>query len=271
MADYREFLRILANQEPGRAVGFEYAWDRSLAEQLLWRKGAHLWAEEKARACSLAETALRCRMDCVVLELLEEDGVFPGLEGLGEVLPQGMKAAAGMRAGFFETGGDLGAFRRGYEKLAGDPAVCAVIIRDRGEAVPGKEDFLEISRELTAAVHSLGKPCIWADCGQEPVPLDWAAGCGFDAVHLTGAYTAETAELWREYHEEFAILGDTRLSLLKNQEPSRIIAYCEALQALTGNKGFAFGMGNPQGEPVPYLSYISTLSALVRGQSAEKP
>ena len=90
-------------------------------------------------------------------------------------------------------------------------------------------------------------------------------------MHLTGAYTAETAELWREYHEEFAILGDTRLSWLKNQEPSRIIAYCEALQALTGNKGFAFGMGNPQGEPVPYLSYISTLSALVRGQSAEKP
>ena len=219
----------------------------------------------------MAETALRCRMDCVVLELLEEDGVFPGLEGLGEVLPQGMKAAAGLRTGFFEAGGNFDDFRRGYEKLAGDPAVCAVIIRDRGEAVPGKEDFLEISRELTAAVHSLGKPCIWADCGQEPVPLDWAAGCGFDAVHLTGAYTAETAELWREYHEEFAILGDTRLSLLKNQEPSRIIAYCEALQALTGNKGFAFGMGNPQGEPVPYLSYISTLSALVRGQSAEKP
>ena len=214
----------------------------------------------------MAETALRCRMDCVVLELLEEDGVFPGLEGLGEVLPQGMKAAAGLRTGFFEAGGNFDDFRRGYEKLAGDPAVCAVIIRDRGEAVPGKEDFLEISRELTAAVHSLGKPCIWADCGQEPVPLDWAAGCGFDAVHLTGAYTAETAELWREYHEEFAILGDTRLSLLKNQEPSRIIAYCEALQALTGNKGFAFGMGNPQGEPVPYLAYISTLSALVRGQ-----
>ena len=219
----------------------------------------------------MAETALRCRMDCVVLELLEEDGVFPGLEGLGEVLPQGMKAAAGLRTGFFEAGGNFDDFRRGYEKLAGDPAVCAVIIRDRGEAVPGKEDFLEISRELTAAVHSLGKPCIWADCGQEPVPLDWAAGCGFDAVHLTGAYTAETADLWREYHEEFAILGDTCLSWLKKQEPSRIIAYCESLQALTGNKGFAFGMGNPQGEPVPYLSYISTLSALVRGQSAEKP
>ena len=266
MADYREFLRILANQEPGRAVGFEYAWERDLAERLLWRKGAHLWADEKARACSLAETALRCRMDCVVLELLEEDGAFPGLVGLSEALPRGMKAAAGMRAGFFETGGGFETFRRDYEKLAGDPAVCAVIIRDRGEAVPGKEAFRKISREITAAVHGLGKPCIWADCGQEPVPLDWAAQCGFDGVHLTGAYPAETAEIWREFHEEFAILGDTRLSWLKNQEPAQIIAYCESLQALTGNKGFAFGMGNPQGEPVPYLSYISTLSALVRGQ-----
>ena len=155
MADYREFLRILANQEPGRAVGFEYAWERGLAERLLWRKGGHLWAGEKTRVRSLAETALRCRMDCVALELSEEDGVFPGLEGLSEALPEGMKAAAGMRAGFFETGGELGAFRRGYEKLAGDPAVCAVIIRDRGEAVPGKAAFREISRELTAAVHSL--------------------------------------------------------------------------------------------------------------------
>ena len=266
MADYREFLRILANQEPGRAVGFEYAWERGLAERLLWRKGGHLWAGEKTRVRSLAETALRCRMDCVALELSEEDGVFPGLEGLSEALPEGMRAAAGMRAGFFETGGELGAFRRGYEKLAGDPAVCAVIIRDRGEAVPGKEAFRKISREITAAVHGLGKPCIWADCGQEPVPLDWAAQCGFDAVHLTGAYTAETAEIWREYHQEFALLGDTRLSWLKNQEPAQIIAYCEYLQALTGNKGFAFGMGNPQGEPVPYLSYISTISALVRRQ-----
>ena len=104
----------MANQEPGRAVGFEYAWERDLAERLLWRKGAHLWADEKARACSLAETALRCRMDCVALELLEEDGAFPGLVGLSEALPRGMKAAAGMRAGFFETGGGFETFRRDF-------------------------------------------------------------------------------------------------------------------------------------------------------------
>lgn len=266
MADYREFLRILENKQAGRAVGFEYAWERSLAEQLLWRKGAHLWASEQAKARSLAETALRCRLDCVALELLEEDGVFPGLAGLSDALPEGMKAAVGKQAGFFESGGNLSAFRTAYETLALDPAVCAVIVRDKGEAVPGQKAFQEICREFTAAVGEHGKLCIWADCGEKPIPLEWVVGCGFAAVHLTGAYPADTVDIWQMFHDEFAILGDTRLSWLKNQEPAQIIAYCESLQKLTGNWGFAFGTGNPHGEPIPYLSYISTLSALVRGQ-----
>ena len=32
MADYRELLRVLENERPGRAVFFEYALDRALAE-----------------------------------------------------------------------------------------------------------------------------------------------------------------------------------------------------------------------------------------------
>ena len=33
MTDVREFLRVLENKRPGRAVGFEYAWERPLAER----------------------------------------------------------------------------------------------------------------------------------------------------------------------------------------------------------------------------------------------
>ena len=39
MADYRELLRVLENQRPGRAVFFEYTLNQSLAEQLVWRRG----------------------------------------------------------------------------------------------------------------------------------------------------------------------------------------------------------------------------------------
>ena len=261
MTDVREFLRVLENKRPGRAVGFEYAWERPLAEQLHWRRGESLWAGEEARVRALCETAHRCGLDCAAVELREEDGRFPGLSAI----PDGIPAAAGQTAGLFESGGSLSAHRAALRGLAEHPAVCAVLIRDRGEAVPDRPSFRRAARELTAEVHAAGKPCIWADCGEKPVPLEWAAGCGFDGVHLTAAYSGGTAEFWKEYGGAFAILGGTELDFLCEAKPRDILAHCAALQALTGNRGFAYGTGNPWGRPVPYLSYISTLTALRRG------
>ena len=62
MADYREFLRVLSHEKPGRTVFFEYALDRALAEQLVWRRGDTLWVTENARVQTLADalTALWC-------------------------------------------------------------------------------------------------------------------------------------------------------------------------------------------------------------------
>lgn len=260
MTDVREFLRVLENKRPGRAVGFEYAWERSLAEQLLWRRGESLWAGEEARVRTLCETALRCGLDCAAVELREEDGRFPGLSAI----PDDVRAAAGKTEGLWESGGRLADFRAAYRTLAAHPAVCAVLIRDRGEAVPDRASFRRAARELAAEVHAAGKPCIWADCGEKPVPLEWAAGCGFDGVHLTAAHPGSTAELWREYGGEFAVLGGTALDFLCRSKPRDILAYCGELQKMTGNRGFAFGTGNPWGKAVPYLSYISTLTALRR-------
>ncbi|MGI5894194.1 MAG: hypothetical protein ACOX6P_06320 [Candidatus Merdivicinus sp.] len=267
MADYREFLRILENQHSGRAVGFEYRWDKSLAEQLVWRRGDTLWKTEQDRVQTLMTAALRCGLDCVALELEEAEGKIPILPHLGKMLPSGMKAAVGMTKGLWESRGNLPAFLQLYRRLAEEPAVCAVIVRDRGEAFSGSiAEYRQSMREISGEIHRTGKPCIWADCGEQPIPLEWIAGCGFDAVHLTAFFPQDTADIWREYHSEFALLGDTRMDWVLRQKPRDIIAYCEFIQNLTENCGYAFGMGNPSGKPISYLTYVSVLTALARGQ-----
>lgn len=67
MADYRELLRVLENERPGRAVFFEYALNRELAEQLVWRRGDTLWATENARVQTLADAAAVSGFDCAVV------------------------------------------------------------------------------------------------------------------------------------------------------------------------------------------------------------
>jgi len=41
--DYRNFLRILLTEEPGEPTLFEPFIDNMIAEQLIWRRGEHLW------------------------------------------------------------------------------------------------------------------------------------------------------------------------------------------------------------------------------------
>ena len=60
---------------------FEYALDRALAEQLVWRRGDTLWATENARVQTLADAAAVSGFDCAVVQLSFEDG-FPALRGL---------------------------------------------------------------------------------------------------------------------------------------------------------------------------------------------
>ena len=119
MADYREFLRVLSHEKPGRAVFFEYALNRALAEQLVWRRGDTLWATENARVQTLADAAAVSGFDCAVVQLSFEDG-FPALKGLR--LREGMKLAAGLSVPIFDPAP--------YEALAKEEAVCAVILRN---------------------------------------------------------------------------------------------------------------------------------------------
>lgn len=249
MADYREFLRVLAHREPGRAVGFEYTWDRSLAEQLVWRRGDTLWRDAEALARTRIDTASRCGLDVVALDFSKLPASLP------ELLPEGMQVVALLPA-------DSSA----WQSAAETEGVCAVILQGYGETITSRAEFLRSFRPAVEAIQNAGKPAIWADCGKEPLPVGWAADCGFDAVHLTRHFPSGTAAIWQEFHRNMAILGDTRMDWLIRQKPRDILDYCESLQRLTQNCGFAFGMGNPGGLPVPYLCYVSVLAALARGK-----
>ncbi len=249
MADYRELLRVLENERPGRAVFFEYALDRALAEQLVWRRGDTLWATENARVQTLADAAAVSGFDCAVVQLSFEDG-FPALKGLR--LREGMKLAAGLSVPIFDPAP--------YEALAKEEAVCAVILRNVPCGTP------ENYRQLAAAVHRQGKPCIWADDSKTPIPLSELTGCSFDGIHLTEARNRPVELLWKQWNDRWALLGDTRFSWLIRQKPRDILDYCTGLQQLTHGKSYAFGSGNPEGKPIPYLSYAAILSAYIRGQ-----
>lgn len=252
MADYRALLRVLENERPGRAVFFEYALNRELAEQLIWRRGTHLWETEAARVQTLADAAAAAGFDCAAAELAFSDG-FPGLRGLQ--LAEGMKLAAGLSGS-----ADPDMLEERYRVLAGEDAVCAVIVRNVPCGTPEKY------RRFAGAVHRAGKPCIWADSSSQPIPLEELADCGFDGIHLTESYGVPMEVLLDRFGKRWALLGDTRFSWLVRQKPRDIIDYCQGLFQRTGGKGYAFGTGNPEGRPIPYLSYVAILSAYLRGR-----
>ena len=253
MADYRELLRVLENQRPGRAVFFEYTLNQSLAEQLVWRRGRGLWETEAARVQTLSDAAAVSGFDCAVAQLSFQHGIFPGWNPA---------PGAGDEAGGWPCRGDapgypgrtVPASRQGGQGLCGDDPECSMWNTGPLPAVGGNRP-----RE--------GKPCIWTDLSARPEPLENLTRCGFDAVHLTEAYARPMEELLSQWGRKWALLGDTKFSWLTAQKPKDIISYCENLYRLTAGKGYAFGTGNPAGKPIPYLSYAAILSAYLRGRN----
>ena len=51
--DYKNFMRILVSEEPGEVTLFEPFIHTKIAEQLLWRRGEHLWNDPEAYIDSL--------------------------------------------------------------------------------------------------------------------------------------------------------------------------------------------------------------------------
>ena len=272
MPDYRELLRVLQNKEPGRAVMFEYCFSRSIAEQLIWRRSERLWNTEPERVRTIADTAVNAGLDTAVIEFEEHEGSLPGLKYLCGSLAPGLKICGGLQKGLAERYVEGEPLELEQEKLEGfyrsmaaSPEICALIIRDSFDEVQGDiSKFLKAYKTFCHIVHELGKPCIWADFGNHPLSVELLKDIGFQGIHFTQAYRFPMKEFLKKYGDRYAILGDTRFSEICRAKPNDIIAYCTELYCLTKGKGYAYGTANIRGDEIPYLAYLSILSAIKR-------
>lgn len=63
--DYRNFMRILLTDEPGEPTLFEPFIDNWIAEQLIWRRGKHLWETPESYIDTLAALNERTGSDVI--------------------------------------------------------------------------------------------------------------------------------------------------------------------------------------------------------------
>lgn len=66
--DYRNFMRMLLTREPGEPTLFEPFIDSRIAEQLIWRRGKHLWNTPELYIDTLAALNERTVSDVIVAD-----------------------------------------------------------------------------------------------------------------------------------------------------------------------------------------------------------
>lgn len=261
---FKEVQAALFGQQSRPAMA-ERQLEQRLCEQLIWRRGAHLWRDE---ATALATQADGCRLSGfgAVTAMLSDDG-FAALAALQASLPANMGIIAGFQNGPAAGGADaamqnfLENIRRLSAQLAG---AGAVRIRT---ALPEDKGF---RREVKAclsdcckAAKAQGLPVIWDDQAAAPAPLEEIAGLPFDAVWLSERYPFSTGEAIRRYGKRFGLLGRTDFARLLTLKPMDIIDDFRQLWELSAGKGYLFGSGG-EGAPIPYLTFLSMLTALER-------
>jgi len=74
--DYKNFMRILASEEPGEPTLFEPFIHTRIAEQLLWRRGEHLWNTPEAYIDTIFSLGELTVSDVIVADAR----LFPGNE-----------------------------------------------------------------------------------------------------------------------------------------------------------------------------------------------
>lgn len=265
--DFRSVQAALFRQ-PSLPVMAERQLEQRLCEQLIWRRGPHLWQDEATALMTQADGCRLSGFSTVTVKL--SDGGLPALAALQASLPAHMGVIAGFRNGPAERAADgadaalenfLENIRSVSAQLAGRGAVCI------STALPADEGF---RREVKAclsdccgAAKAQGLPVIWDDEAAEPAPLEEIADLPFDAVWLSARYLFSTEEAVRRYSGRFGLLGRTDFARLLTLKPMDIIDDFRRLWELTGGKGYLFGSGG-RGEAIPYLTFLSMLTALER-------
>jgi len=220
---YTRFLDMLAGIS-GDPVLFEPLLPTELAEQLIWRRGPHLWN----RIASYLETMIslqeRTHSDIAIADMR----LFREKERqLADVIT--MQASNDIR---FLAICDS---PESYTAAASSLGICAV-------AVYHWQTWLDIVPAYSPPVIAMDGPC------------DAAVQAG-----LAGWFCPENAEFyWEKYHKKIAILGGLGTDWLREAQPTAIHARCERLFSLTAGSHFAIGSGGNLQKDA-YLSLISLL------------
>lgn len=196
-------LRILTTREPGDAVLFEPLLDRWLAEQLLWRRGRHLWETAESSVETLLALRERTGADAIAVDARPFSREDPDLL--------------------------FSAMERRWN------GVCPfVLLTDDGDTAKKAGRY-----PCIAAVGAFGgvrsdKPVIQMDGTAEEAVKAKAAGW---------FAPEKAEEVWRDFSGEIAILGGLGVDELTSHGPATIRQRCEDLFAMTQNVRFAIGSG----------------------------
>lgn len=132
--DYRVFLRALSGEPCPRPTLFEPFIPKTLAEQLIWRRGAQLWDTPEHYAQTMLSLRERTQADVVVLDIRSctMEALFRLLDTLEREMP------AEVRAVLLSDKTEL------QREAESSPAVCAV--GGYGETHPMNKPFIRMDK-----------------------------------------------------------------------------------------------------------------------------
>ncbi|MBQ4605707.1 MAG: hypothetical protein IJB15_03320 [Clostridia bacterium] len=220
---YTRFLDALAGV-PGDPVLFEPFIPVYLTEQLIWRRGEHLWNTVDTYLDTLFSLRERTYADVVIADMRR----------FGDAL-------AGKMA---ERMADMATEEIRFTALCGSPLQMQAACGSAGVCAVGLYGW---KNWLGAEAFALPAIAMDGDCSA-------ATERGF-----AGWYCPDGAEeSWNTCHGKISILGGLGVDWLKRGQPAAIHERCEDLFRLTKNSGYLVGSGGEVTKE-DYLSLISLL------------
>lgn len=218
---YTRFLGALAG-ESGDPVLFEPFVPVYLTEQLIWRRGEHLWHTIPAYIDTLLSLRERTYADVVIADM----------RGFGDTLA--VEMAQHMAA--------LATDAIRFVALCGSPVQMEAALSSSGVCAVGLygwQDWLTDVPKIAIAMDGT---------------IEDAVSRGF-----AGWYCSNGAEeMWDRWHDRIAIAGGLGCNWLRQGQPVEIHNRCEALFRHTQNSRYLVGSGGETTKE-DYLSLISLL------------
>ena len=219
---YTRFLDALAGI-PGDPVLFEPFVPVYLTEQLIWRRGEHLWDTVPAYLDTLFSLRERTYADVVIADM--------------------RRFGDGLAAGMAEKMAEMATEEIRFAVLCDSPVQMHAACASSG----------------VCAVGLYG----WENWLGEDVPLPMIAMDGDCGAAVKRGFAgwfcpADGETYWDTWHGKISILGGLGVDWLRTGQPVTIHTRCEELFKKTGNAGYLAGSGGEVTKE-DYLSLISLL------------